>query len=355
MPLICIGTKCSVLCESKFVYGFVNDIRTISDKLELKLTNTLDEFSRYFTDWISVDKIYLDDGRSKSQKRKLSVCEENKFKHIIQECFKINFGTIVLKPSNIITNNNWFAQNNMCFMCPICLCPAKNEAFLNHIHKQYCIPPGRAIYDSDSLVLYEVDGSKEHKYCSNLWHLSECFLPCKGEMNSKFLKNWLFYALYVKVTTGIQFVGYFSKCKTKESDIIINNINCIMTLPNYRKKGYGQFLISLSYELVRRRGVFGTPEKPLTKFGKRSFLYFWKHELKTAFVQANNTHSLTLGSLRQITRMTFEDMIETLCGLNLMYADNGKLCIKIDEDQLKLFSEDIKNCYSNFDPSLLIW
>jgi len=46
-------------------------------------------------------------------------------------------------------------------------------------------------------------------------------------------------------------VGYFSKEKASEEGY---NLACILTLPAYQRKGYGKFLISMSYELSKIEG-----------------------------------------------------------------------------------------------------
>ena len=45
---------------------------------------------------------------------------------------------------------------------------------------------------------------------------------------------------------GCHLVGYFSKEKHCAQKY---NVSCIMTLPNYQRKGYGRFLIDFSKSL----------------------------------------------------------------------------------------------------------
>lgn len=50
------------------------------------------------------------------------------------------------------------------------------------------------------------------------------------------------------------FPRYFSKEKYSEEG---HNLACILTLPAYQRKGYGKFLISMSYELSKLEGKVG--------------------------------------------------------------------------------------------------
>jgi hypothetical protein len=73
-----------------------------------------------------------------------------------------------------------------------------------------------------------------------------------------------------------QIVGFFSKEKISWDN---NNLACILIFPPWQRKGLGSLLMGISYEISRREGVLGGPEKPISDLGKKGYRRFWAGEI----------------------------------------------------------------------------
>jgi len=127
------------------------------------------------------------------------------------------------------------------------------------------------------------------------------------------VEPFLFYVLTENDEHGSHLVGYFSKEKFSPDDY---NIACILTLPPYQRKGYGRFLISLSYELSKKECKVGTPERPLSDMGLISFRSYWADVLLDVLKQHRG--NLSVKDLSQMTALKPDDIISTLASLNLV-------------------------------------
>ena len=171
------------------------------------------------------------------------------------------------------------------YLCEFCLKPLESKEQLWERHMLKCKerhPPGDEIYrDADKhLSVFEVDGRKHRAFCQNVCLLSKLFLE------HKFLKYdvepFMFYVMTEWDSFGHHFLGYFSKEKESPDQY---NVACILTLPPYQKRGIGRLLIEFSYELSKKEDKVGSPEKPLSDLGARSYHSYWTDTLLELLIE----------------------------------------------------------------------
>jgi len=157
--------------------------------------------------------------------------------------------------------------------------------------------------------------------------LSKFFLDHKNLYYD--VNPFLFYVLCEVDKKGYNhIVGYFSK---EKHSIENYNLACILTFPPYQRKGYGKFLMSVSYELSKRENTTGSPEKPLSDLGKISYRSYWTFVLMQIF---NNKESISNISIQEISRMTgfkTEDILSTLHYLNMIKHWKGQHVICVSQ------------------------
>ncbi len=192
------------------------------------------------------------------------------------------------------------------FVCDRCLSYGPVEHVCSGI-------PGRRVY-RDKFEIHEIDGNVDFLFCEKLFLLSKLFLEDKrtalGDSQITQVMPFLF---YVVVDDG-KFVGYFSKYREPKKDSPI--LSCILVLPNAQRKGYGNFLISLSYEIARREGRQGTAERPLSGPGHIAYMSWWSRKLRDVISNCFDGEVVSIGQLADLCWMTCDDVVETLrdCG-----------------------------------------
>ena len=201
-------------------------------------------------------------------------------------------------------------------------------------------PPANEIYHKDDLSVFEVDGNINRIYCQNLCLLAKLFLDHKTLYYD--VEPFLFYVLTRNDAAGCHFLGYFSKEKHCPQKY---NLSCIMVLPHCQRRGYGRFLIELSYILSSKENQIGTPERPLSAHGAHTYEAFWKVKIVRHLLkyQREKKNKSLLRSLMEETAIAADDIFDTLQNLGLLtMKTNGTVVIQADVPLLESIVENEK-------------
>jgi histone acetyltransferase HTATIP len=199
------------------------------------------------------------------------------------------------------------------YICEFCFCYfGPKKSFERHRSKCNLFhPPGNEIYRHEDVSFFEIDGRRQRTWCRNLCLLSKLFLDHKTLYYD--VDPFMFYCMCVRDDYGAHLYGYFSKEKESAEGY---NVACILTLPQYQRLGYGKLLIAFSYELSRKEGKLGSPEKPLSDLGLLSYRAYWTETLVNILV--NHTEDINLDELAAMTSMTTNDVMNTLKHLGML-------------------------------------
>ena len=214
-----------------------------------------------------------------------------------------------------------FTDEEMIYICEFCLSYfASNMEFTRHRKKcTLCHPPGNEIYRDDSVSFFEIDGRRQRTWCRNLCLLSKLFLDHKTLYYD--VDPFFFYCMTTRDQHGCHLVGYFSKEKESAEGY---NLACILTLPQYQRMGFGKLLVAFSYELSKREGKLGSPEKPLSDLGLLGYRAYWQETILELLVGDNVEPEFIDGpgpsvdELASKTAMTANDVLHTLQYYNLL-------------------------------------
>ena len=174
-------------------------------------------------------------------------------------------------------------------------------------------PPGNEIYRDDYVSFFEIDGRRQRTWCRNLCLLSKLFLDHKTLFYD--VDPFLFYCMCARTSSGCHLVGYFSKEKESAEGY---NVACIMTLPQYQRKGYGRLLIAFSYELSKREGKLGSPEKPLSDLGLLGYRAYWQETVVGILMEGGGRNEISIEEVGALSAMTTGDVLHTLQNLNML-------------------------------------
>jgi len=134
-----------------------------------------------------------------------------------------------------------------------------------------------------------------------------------------------------------QVVGFFSKEKLSWDN---NNLACILVFPPWQKRGLGQKLMAVSYELSKREGRFGGPEKPLSELGRRSYIHFWSGTIARYIIDAPAKKTITVKAISDDTYIITDDIITALKEMQvLQHQKKGSKKAIINKARVRAWAE----------------
>lgn len=266
---------------------------------------------------------------------------------------KLRFGKFEIETWYFSPYPEEYGKVDTLYVCQYCL---KYMKFLRTYkeHASECPrrqPPGSEIYRKGTISVFEIDG-KEHKgYCQTLCLMAKLFLDHKTLYYD--VEPFYFYVLCEIDKNGQNIVGYFSKEKVSPEN---NNVACILILPPYQRKGFGKLLIAFSYELSKREGIIGSPEKPLSDLGRLSYRSYWAYTLLELLKDCKTT-SQSVKELSEISGITQDDIIQTLQSMKMIKYWKGYYCITVTQKAINehLQLPQFKKPKLMIDPLYLRW
>lgn len=234
--------------------------------------------------------------------------------HRVRNLTRLQMGKFEIEPWYFSPYPDQFSDVDMVYIDEFCLSYFDNQrAFERHRAKCTLVhPPGNEIYRDDNISFFEVDGRRQRTWCRNLCLLSKLFLDHKTLYYD--VDPFLFYCMCTRDEFGCHLVGYFSKEKDSAEGY---NLACILTLPQYQRRGFGRLLMAFSYELSKREGKLGSPEKPLSDLGLMSYRQYWRETLVELLMEPGR-EAMSENELAVLTSMTEKDVHETLVVFNML-------------------------------------
>ncbi|KAL2866423.1 putative cell division control protein (Cdc5) [Aspergillus lucknowensis] len=275
--------------------------------------------------------------------------------HRVRNLDRLQMGKYDVEPWYFSPYPASFSDAEVVYIDEFCLSYFDNKrAFERHRTKCTLVhPPGNEIYRDDNISFFEVDGRRQRTWCRNLCLLSKLFLDHKTLYYD--VDPFLFYCMCTRDETGCHLVGYFSKEKDSAEGY---NLACILTLPQYQRRGFGRLLISFSYELSKREGKLGSPEKPLSDLGLLSYRQYWRETLVEILTESGR-ESVSENELAVLTSMTEKDVHETLVVFNMLRYHKGNWVIvltdQVVEERRKRLEKEKTKGSRNIDAARLQW
>jgi GNAT superfamily N-acetyltransferase len=184
-------------------------------------------------------------------------------------------------------------------------------------------------------------------YCQRLCLLGKLFLDHKTLYFD--VAPFLFYV----VLLDNELAGFFSK----EKPLVASEFNlaCIVTMPQHQRKGLGRFLISLSYELTKREGKTGSPERPLSDLGQVSYRSYWMHAIMSYVRSKRGAVGISAKDVANATGIRVHDIVTSLKSMGILTIWKGETYVDTNAKTLEQAQRRVKNPGLPLKGALLDW
>jgi len=210
-------------------------------------------------------------------------------------------------------------------------------------------PPGNEIYRHEEISFFEIDGKKQLTWCRNLSLLSKCFLDHKTLYYD--VQPFMYYVMTLRDSHGCHTLGYFSKEKESAEGY---NLACILTLPQHQRHGYGRLLIEFSYELSKREGKLGSPEKPLSDLGLIGYRAYWAEKIMEYLLETD-PQDISLDEIAHKTAITQQDIHYTLLSMQMIKTQRNNHILCMTEAAKDAYQKSQAKVRRRIEPTALQW
>ncbi|KDQ21861.1 hypothetical protein BOTBODRAFT_141906 [Botryobasidium botryosum FD-172 SS1] len=238
------------------------------------------------------------------------------------------------------------------YICEFCLSYFPTPKMFSR-HRQKCTllhPPGNEIYRHEDISVFEIDGKRQLTWCRNLSLLSKCFLDHKTLYYD--VQPFLYYIMTTRDDHGCHIIGYFSKEKESADSY---NVACILTLPQHQRHGYGKLLIEFSYELSKREGKTGSPEKPLSDLGLLGYRAYWIETIVELLLTIPAGEDISVEEIAQKTSITPNDVQWTCQTFEMLKNYRNSHVIHLTDSIKERYEKTLKKRKRRIVPSALQW
>ena len=129
-----------------------------------------------------------------------------------------------------------------------------------------------------------------------------------------------------------------------------------MVFPSCQRGGYGKFLIDFSYNLSKIEKKQGTPERPMSDLGHRTYVSYWTNRVLNILLRCNQEKSsISIQNIADETGMIPEDIQYVLESYEILRSKNGRYFMVTEEPYLKMILDTKGRKFREVKPDLIHW